>query len=500
MRAFLQRRAAAGGLHGRDLFVGSTRRTATTTIKRRVATKGDDADTLPPWPPGDAPLDADAALLARSASLPVSFYSGAAALERDLSRVFAPGAWTYAGPAAWVAKPGDYFTLGGGDGGAAWPPPTVVVRSSADAPPRAFFNVCRHRAAPVAAGPRGSCLTTDGRECVLTCGYHGWQYRATDGRLASAPRMGKVERLGAARIALAPMATEVVGPLVFVRPGRAGDEAEGDGLDGWLGTEGAAAVRAVVRGDYDPTSPPQQQQPSASTPSLVPVARREWRLACDWKVFADNYLDGGYHVSVAHPKLAAGIDLETYVSRLHGERVSVQSVRSRGAGDEKQPRLGARSAYVWVYPNVAINRYGPWLDVNVVVPDAKRPGHCRVLFDWFLDASELSGEEAMALSSSPSPSFQEHLRRLPPRIADALRDSCAVQEEDVQLCESVQRGIEAAARFPDAFGSLHALLASAGGGANEEEEQIGGGRYGKLELPMFAYHRALWADYKRKEK
>ncbi|HRE92194.1 MAG TPA: SRPBCC family protein, partial [Myxococcota bacterium] len=32
--------------------------------------------------------------------------------------------------------------------------------------------------------------------------------------------------------------------------------------------------------------------------------RRVWDLACNWKVVCDNYLDGGYHVAVAHPSLA----------------------------------------------------------------------------------------------------------------------------------------------------------------------------------------------------
>lgn len=40
---------------------------------------------------------------------------------------------------------------------------------------------------------------------------------------------------------------------------------------------------------------------------MVHVARRAYRLNCNWKVFADNYLDGGYHVSTAHPGLAGQV-------------------------------------------------------------------------------------------------------------------------------------------------------------------------------------------------
>jgi hypothetical protein len=36
-----------------------------------------------------------------------------------------------------------------------------------------------------------------------------------------------------------------------------------------------------------------------SDSSLVHITRREFVINCNWKVFADNYLDGGYHVSTA---------------------------------------------------------------------------------------------------------------------------------------------------------------------------------------------------------
>lgn len=38
-------------------------------------------------------------------------------------------------------------------------------------------------------------------------------------------------------------------------------------------------------------------QVGMSDSSLEHITRREYVLNCNWKVFADNYLDGGYHVS-----------------------------------------------------------------------------------------------------------------------------------------------------------------------------------------------------------
>jgi len=582
LRAFLRLRAA------RDVpcLVGAP--SAATTRRRRAyaceqSAVADDDARLPPWPPGDE-ADFDRALL-RSSSLPPLYYTSPRAAELDLARVFEP-AWLYAGPAAWVAEPGDYFTTdggeggdgggggGGGGGGAALP--RAVVARAPDGSLRAFWNVCRHRAAPVATRRRGNRLREAQEEeaasgvgrrpeapaasaaaasaataaaaaasappCQMSfvCSYHGWRY-GHDGRLLRAPKMGGVERLSARRLALAPLDVAEAGPLVFFRQrrtsegaaagGDGGGEPPGNGFFEWLGREGADAVRAVVRGDYGaensagaavaadgtpipPIPPPIPPIPPPTPPRLLPVARREWRLACDWKVYADNFLDGGYHVSVAHPALAAGFDMGTYASRLHGPRVSVQGVASAAAAaasaasTARGGRLGARAAYAWVHPNAALNRYGRWLDVNTVWPDG--PGRCRVVFEWFLEvppsSSDDSAEAAAAAAAAadalsrrrgPPPSFEEQLRALPPGTAAQLLDSCRVQDEDVALCEGVQAGL-LAARRGGVYGSpsVAAGEGGGGGGSGGGSGAMGGGRYARQEAPMFHFHRQLWSDYK----
>lgn len=44
---------------------------------------------------------------------------------------------------------------------------------------------------------------------------------------------------------------------------------------------------------------------------------------------------------------------------------------------------GRPPAYVFVYPNLMINRYGPWMDTNVVRPTG--PSSCTVRFDWWVE-------------------------------------------------------------------------------------------------------------------
>lgn len=47
--------------------------------------------------------------------------------------------------------------------------------------------------------------------------------------------------------------------------------------------------------------------------SLLHLTRREYVLHCNWKVFADNYLDGGYHVSL---RLALGVCADCLFSNI----------------------------------------------------------------------------------------------------------------------------------------------------------------------------------------
>ena len=145
---------------------------------------------------------------------------------------------------------------------------------------------------------------------------------------------------------------------------------------------------------------------------LVRKERRTYALQCNWKVFIDNYLDGGYHVPYLHPKLSSNLDLNAYRTELY-DGYSIQSVSPSEAANQ---RLAGEAIYGWVYPNLMINRYGPMMDVNVVFPTG--PESCRVVFDWYFeeDADE-------------------------PFVAAALKDSEKVQDEDIDICERLQRGM-----------------------------------------------------------
>ena len=41
------------------------------------------------------------------------------------------------------------------------------------------------------------------------------------------------------------------------------------------------------------------------------------------------------------------------------------------------------AAYAFLYPNLMVNRYGPWMDTNIVTLTG--PESCIVRFDWWLE-------------------------------------------------------------------------------------------------------------------
>ncbi len=65
-----------------------------------------------------------------------------------------------------------------------------------------------------------------------------------------------------------------------------------------------------------------------------------------------------------------------------------------------------------------INRYGPMMDTNLVLPMG--PDKTRLIFDYYSQPAQATDE---------------------PFITRGLAASDIVQQEDIALCESVQRGL-----------------------------------------------------------
>ena len=339
---------------------------------------------------------------------PASWYTEAAILAREGETVFRRS-WQYACPSDRVARPGDYVRVDIlGD--------SYLVLRDRRGVLRALSNVCRHHAAQL----------LEGSGCVekLVCPYHGWTYEL-DGSLRSAPNMGALKDFDRRAFSLPRVPVEAWGPLVFLHPGE--------------------PARPVA----EELAPLADMLAATGTAALRHVHRRRYPIRCNWKVFCDNYLDGGYHVAHLHKGLAGQLEMGSYRTELF-ERFNVQTCPSAGDaqfhGRDFRERIGTGAIYAWIHPNLMLNRYGNILDTNWVVPLAV--DRCEIVFDyWF---AETEGEDA---------------RRF---IEASLEASDDVQQEDVAICESVQRGVSS--RSYDT------------------------GRYAKSETGMYQFHRLVAED------
>ncbi|XP_062164249.1 choline monooxygenase, chloroplastic isoform X1 [Alnus glutinosa] len=318
---------------------------------------------------------------------PSSWYTDPSFFDLELHRVFYRG-WQAVGYIQQIKDPRDFFTgrLGNVE---------FVVCRDDDGKIHAFHNVCRHHASLLASG--------SGQKSCFVCPYHAWTY-GLDGQLVKATRITGIQNFNVNEFGLIPIKVATWGPFVLLN------------LDNEIFPPGEADSHIVASEWLGSCS--NILSTNGVDSSLSYVCRREYTIECNWKVFCDNYLDGGYHVPYAHKGLAFGLQLQSYSTTIF-EKVSIQSCEG---GSMKSDRLGSKALYAFIYPNFMINRYGPWMDTNLVLPLG--PKKCQVVFDYFIEASLKDDKDF---------------------IESSLEDSERVQMEDIVLCEGVQKGLESPA-------------------------------------------------------
>ena len=299
--------------------------------------------------------------LAKASTIPASWYLDPEIAELERRMVFSR-CWQPIARIEQVEDAGSYvtFTIAG--------EPGVVVRAT-DGALRAFSNVCRHHAAEVMT-------EASGIADQLRCPYHGWTY-SLDGTLKAAPDMGAVCDFDRKSMSLPSIDAMTSRRWVWVS----------------LAAEGTPLAESL---------------PGLRTEHLHWFDRRRYRLECNWKVFVDNYLDGGYHVPLLHKQLNSVLDYSEYQIELE-DRSCLQWSPMEGGG---------RALYYWIYPNFMINVYPGAMDTNLVIPIGV--AQTEVIFDfYFEDVSD--GAHA--------------------RNTGRVAASEAIQYEDTGICESVQRGL-----------------------------------------------------------
>lgn len=309
--------------------------------------------------------------LATASALPAPFYTDADAAAQERRRVFAHG-WQLLAHAAQLAAPGDHVVdeIGG---------VPVVLLCGEDGIVRGFHNVCRHRAGPLAwCNGRGA--------KALRCKYHGWTY-ALDGRLRSAPEMDSAEGFVAGEVHLPAIEVASWQGLVFAALAQ------------------VPPLREVLHGI-------DARLHGHALDSYAFSHRHSYEIACNWKVYVDNYLEG-YHVPHIHPALNRLLDYRSYRTEL-ADWYSLQWSPLENEGNF----YGQGDAlYYFIWPNIMLNILPGRLQTNRVVPLAV--DRCRVDFDYYYPAALDEAEQER-------------------RSQDQLF-SDEVQQEDVAICLAVQQ-------------------------------------------------------------
>ncbi len=370
------------------------------------------------------------------------FYSDAEVYDAELDRIWRSG-WLFAGHTCEVAEPGDYFTFMVG------PDPVVVLRDDGGTI-RAFYNICTHRGTLLCQQQAGRV----GR--AIVCPYHQWTFSRNGSLMAC---RGMHEGIDKSALGLQSIHVETVAGMIYV----------------------SLASKPI---DFGPA----REVLTAALPhdfERAKVARAiDYEIQANWKIVWENNREC-YHCDVNHPQ---------YVKANFDNAEAEQNTETRR---KALSEAAARSAVQWSAEGVSVTHQRGGL---ALFPDAENNIWCSasrtVLSDGYESESmdgrrvapllgKFTNPDVGTLRLRSLPNFWNHTscdhavttRLLPTgqRSTQARviwivdRDAREGQdyqldkllpfwqltsEQDWQLCEMVQRGVDSTAFRPGPLSKL----------------------------------------------
>ncbi len=318
----------------------------------------------------------------RSFSLKAEAYTDRKWMEIERDAIFRR-TWQWVCHAEKLREPGAFVTTDIASH------PICIVRDQ-DSALRAFYNVCKHRAHELLKG--------EGTTNKIMCPYHAWVYDLT-GQLRRAPETEDLAGFSVNDICLDQVKVEEFCGFVFVN------------------LDPAAAPLRKESGDLEM----EIRHWAPDIDQLTFGHRLTYDIKSNWKNVADNFLEC-YHCPVAHKDFCSLVDMDTYKVTTHGIYSSHMAEAGKGANsayDVSNAKVRTHAVW-WLWPTTCLMRYPGRSSMIVLNIIPAGPDRTLETYDFFLETPDPDDAEKEAI-----------------RYLDEV-----LQVEDINIVESVQRGME----------------------------------------------------------
>jgi choline monooxygenase len=224
-----------------------------------------------------------------------------------------------------------------------------------------------------------------GKAGAIRCMYHGWMYN-DKGALKKAPHFGNGEEALCKNTSLFPVHIKIWNDLIFISL----DERPSD-FDEALG-DLPKAFKDIDLSEYHFHS------------------MHEHLIKCNWKAYVENYAEG-YHIPLVHKELNKQIEFNSYKVTPYNKI----ALHEANPSDKAGPNQGV---WLWHYPYASLNLYQNGLNLETMVPISNN----KTRLDYYYLFKNGTSEE---------------------EINKTVELSRLVTEEDIKICEIVQKNLEA---------------------------------------------------------